>query len=107
VYTLLIKQFFRTKTVLLALGILLILGVLSIGTGKQFLNQKEIAIAKATEQQQKHIETQTNLHKDDLGLLLYYLKFSFINDLNPLAGISIGQSDLNAHIQNITILNLI
>ena len=51
-YTLLIKQFFRTKTVLLALGILLILGVLSIGTGKQFLNQKEIAIAKATEQQQ-------------------------------------------------------
>ena len=105
-YTLLIKHFLRTKTVLLAFGILLILGVLSIGTGKQFLNQKQAAITKTIEQQKKHIQTQTHLHKDDLGLLLYYLKFSFINDLNPLSGVSIGQSDLNSHIQNITILNL-
>jgi len=106
VYLLLIKQFFRTKTVLLTFGILLILGALSIGTGKQFLDQKQLAITKTTEQQKKHIETQVNLHNNDLGLLLYYLKFSFINDLNPLAGISIGQSDLNSHIQNVTILNL-
>lgn len=105
-YLLLIKQFFRTKTVLLALGILMVLAVLSIGTGKQFLNQKQATIVKTIEQQKKHIETQTNLHKEDLGLLLYYLKFSFINQVNPLAGISIGQSDLNSHIQNVTILNL-
>jgi len=84
----------------------MVLGVLSIGTGKQFLNQKQVVIAKTTEQQQKHIETQTHLHKDDLGLLLYYLKFSFINPLQPLAGISIGQSDLNSQIQNVSILNL-
>ncbi len=105
-YILLIKQFFRTKTVVLAFGILIVLGILSISTGKQFLNQKQIAIEKTIEQQQKHIETQTTLHKDDLGLLLYYLKFSFIKNINPLAGISIGQSDLNLHIQNVTILNL-
>lgn len=84
----------------------MVLGLLSIGTGKQFLTQKQTAITKTIEQQQKHIETQTNLHKDDLGLLLYYLKFSFINNITPLAGISIGQSDLNLHIQNVTILNL-
>jgi len=82
------------------------LGVLSISTGKQFLNQKQAAIAKVAEQQQKHIETQTTLHEDDIGLLLYYLKFSFINPLQPLAGISMGQSDLNTHIQNVKILNL-
>jgi len=105
-YALLIKQFFRSKTVVLAFGILMILGVLSIATGKQFLNQKQEAIAKVTEQQEKHITNQAELHKDDLGLLLYYLKFSFIKPLDPLAGISIGQSDVNSHIQNVKILNL-
>lgn len=105
-YTLLIKQFLKTKTVLLAFGILIFLSVLGISTGKQFLNQKQATIAKTITEQQKHIETQTSLHKDDLGLLLYYLKFSFINDLNPLAGVSIGQSDVNSQIQNVTILNL-
>jgi ABC-2 type transport system permease protein len=105
-YFILIKQFFRSKTVLLAFGILMILGVLSIGTGKQFLTKKQEVIAKTKIQQENHIKTQTNLHKDDLGLLLYYLKFSFINPVNSLASISIGQSDLNSHIQNVTILNL-
>ncbi len=51
-YRLLIKHFFRSKTVWLAFGILMFLGVLSISTGKQFLNQKQPTIAKTTEQQQ-------------------------------------------------------
>ena len=105
-YILLIKQFFRSKTVILAFGILMVLGVLSIATGKQFLDQKQEAISKATAQQKHHIEVQKELHKDDLGLLLYYLKFSFVKPLDPLAGISIGQSDVNSHIQNVKILNL-
>jgi len=105
-YTLLIKQFFRTKTVTLAFGILMVLGILGIGTGKQFLDQKEAVNKKTIVHQKKHIEMQKHLHKDDLGLLLYYLKFSFINNIKPLAGLSIGQSDLNLHIQNVKILNL-
>ena len=105
-YKLLIKQFFRSKTVLLAFGILMLLGILGISTGKQFLNQKQTAIEKTTEKQRKHIENQVHLHKDDIGLLLYYLKFSFINNLQPTAGIAIGQSDVNPHIQNVKILNL-
>lgn len=105
-YLLLIKQFLRSKTVLLTFTILMVLGGLSMYTGKQFLQQKQVAITKTIEQQKKHIETQTALHKDDLGLLLYYLKFSFIKPLKPLAGLSIGQSDLNVHIQNVKILNL-
>ncbi len=105
-YPLLIKHFFRSKTVWLAFGILIFLGVLSISTGKQFLNQKQATIAKTAEQQRKHIETQTKLYEDDIGLLLYYLKFSFVNPVQPLAGISMGQSDVNSHIQNVSILNL-
>ncbi|CAL2091147.1 DUF3526 domain-containing protein [Tenacibaculum sp. 190524A05c] len=105
-YTLLIKQFFRSKTVLLSFTILMVLGTLSISTGKQFLNQKHKAIEKTIEQQEKHLTTQVNLHKDDIGLLLYYLKFSFVKPLKPIAGIAIGQSDVNSHIQNVKILNL-
>lgn len=105
-YYLLVKQFLRSKTVILSFAILILLGFLSIATGKQFINQKEAAVTKAISLQKAHIEKQTHLHKDDLGLLLYYLKFSFIKPLNPLAGISIGQSDINAHIQNVSILNV-
>jgi ABC-2 type transport system permease protein len=106
VYKLLVKQFFRSKTVLLAFSILLILGALSIATGKQFLTQKQVAVKQTIEQQKKHIETQVELHKTDIGLLLYYLKFSFVKPLEPIAGIAIGQSDVNSHIQNVKILNL-
>ncbi len=105
-YLLLIKQFFRSKTVFIAFATLMVLGALSIGTGKQFLNQKEVSIQKTIAQHDIHLENQLRLHKDDIGLMMYYFKFSFINPLQPLAGISIGQSDLNAHIQNVTILNL-
>lgn len=84
----------------------MLLGILGISTGRQFLNQKQTTIEKTTEQQKKHIENQVHLHKADIGLLLYYLKFSFINDLQPTAGLAIGQSDVNSHIQNVKILNL-
>ena len=105
-YKLLIKQFLRSKAVLLAFTIMILLGILSIGIGKQVLDQKQRAITNTIKHQDKHLKIQTQLHKDDLGLLLYYLKFSFINSPEPLAAISIGQSDLNSHIQNISILNL-
>lgn len=105
-YSLLITQFFRSKTVWLTVAILFILSVLSISTGKQFLSQQNNAIAKTIEQQQKHLETQRQYNKDDIGLLSYYLKFSFINSVSPLAGISIGQSDINSHIQSVSITAL-
>lgn len=105
-YTLLIKQFFRLKTVWLSFFILVILGGLGISTGKQFLLQKQESIEKTIAHQQKHMETQIRFHKDDIGLLCYYLKFSFINPVNPLAGLSIGQSDVNSSIQSVSITAL-
>ncbi len=105
-FWLLIKQFFRSKVVFLTLSILLFLGGVSIMTGKQFLDQKNNAIAKTKEQYQKHIDNQVQLHKDDLGLLMYYLKFSLINPVEPIASISIGLSDVNSNVQTVKILNL-
>ena len=105
-YTLLIKQFFRSKTVVLALTILGLLGGVSISTGRQFLNQKQVAVEKTIQQQKKHLTTQVQLHKDDIGLLMYYLKFSLIKSLKPISGLAIGQSDVHTHIQNVSILNL-
>lgn len=105
-YRLLIKQFLRSRIVSITGGMLLLFAVLSISTGKYYLSEKLGAIEKATELQAEHIQLQNKLHRDDLGLLLYYLKFSFVNKLTPLAGVSIGQSDLHSHIQNVKILNL-
>ncbi len=102
----LLKQFYRSKTIVLIISIFILLGCISLVTGKQFLNQKQQAIQEVTAQQKKHIKTQTSLHKDDLGLLMYYLKFSFVKPLSPIAGISIGVSDINSQIQNVSILNL-
>lgn len=105
-YTLLIKQFFRSKTVWLAFGILMFLGALSINTGKQFLTYQTEAVQKTIAHQQKHLETQKKYYKDDIAYLTYYLKFAFINPVDALSGISIGQSDLNSHIQSVGIVAL-
>ncbi|MEX6626764.1 DUF3526 domain-containing protein [Tenacibaculum salmonis] len=105
-YIPLIKKFLQSKTVWLVFTILMLLGIASIQVGKQFLLQKQNSVNQAITEQEKEIRKQTNLHQKDLGLLLYYLKFSFIKKHNPLAGLAIGQSDLNPHIQNIGILNL-
>ena len=43
------------------------------------------------------------LHNEDLGLLLYYTKFAFIHSLSPLGGLSVGQSDLNPTVKQLTI----
>lgn len=45
-------------------------------------------------------------HKDDLGLILYYVKFNWINETPQLAALSIGMRDLNPSIQGVTIRNL-
>lgn len=82
------------------------LGVLSISTGKQFLEHQTKAVQKTITHQKKHLETQKKYHKDDIAYLTYYLKFAFINPVDALSGISIGQSDLNSHIQSVNIVAL-
>ncbi len=105
-YRLLIRRFVRSRATLWAFALLMILGLVSIGVGRQFLDQQQDKIARAWEQQAHHIDKHVGYHPDDIGLLLYYLKFSYINPTDRLAGIAIGQSDLNTSVQNVTILNL-
>ncbi|MGB5821081.1 MAG: DUF3526 domain-containing protein [Saonia sp.] len=105
-YRLLFLQFLRSRAVLASLVLILVLGAISIGIGNQFLSQKKAAIDQVESYQKRHIERNVALHKDDLGLLMYYVKFAFVNSPTHLAGLSIGQSDVNPNIQRITIKNL-
>ncbi|MEM6830805.1 MAG: ABC transporter permease subunit, partial [Bacteroidota bacterium] len=100
------KQFLRTKTCIFGLSIVLILGLVSILVGKQFLTRQEKAIDEVIEKQAAHIERNLDHHSDDIGLLLYYLKFSLVNKATPLAALSIGQSDVHPKVQRVKILTL-
>jgi len=105
-YRLLFLQFLRSQAVLASLVLIILLGSISIGIGKQFLSQKKEAIDQVESYQKSHIDRNVSFHKDDLGLLMYYLKFAFIKSPTQLAGLSIGQSDINPNVQRITIKNL-
>ncbi len=105
-YSLIVKQFIRSKTVVLTTLLILVMGVMSIFIGKQFLAKQEKAIAEVGIHQQEHIERNVSWHKEDIGLLLYYLRFALINTSDKLTALSIGQRDVNASIQSVTIRNL-
>ncbi len=103
---LMIKQFLRTKTCQLGLVLILTLGLVSIIIGKQFLDNQQKEVAKVVEKQADHIARNIKLHSDDLGLFLYYQKFSLVKELKPIMALSIGQNDLNPSIQSVKILTL-
>ncbi len=102
-FILLFKQFIRSKSTIIALSLALTAGVISLFIGKQFLVKQEKAIAEVTSFQQQHIERNTHFHKDDFGLLMYYLRFALINKPEQMAGLSIGQRDVNLSVQSVTI----
>ncbi|MCD9018756.1 DUF3526 domain-containing protein [Parachryseolinea silvisoli] len=104
-YRLLIKQFIRSRITLGALALLLVMGLVSILMGKQFLAQQQERIVQVTEHQREHIVRNVAAH-DEMGLLLYYLKFSLISPPDKLSALSIGQRDVNPGIQSITIRTL-
>ena len=102
-FLLFFKQCVRSKEVATSLMLVFGLGLLSIGIGyKQLALQKE-EIAEVAQHQKEHFTRQVELHNEDLGLLLYYTKFAFIHSLSPLGGLSVGQSDLNPTVKQLTI----
>lgn len=105
-YNLLFKSFFRTKIFLLSLVLLLTVGIISILIGKQYLIKQEKAIVAAQEFQEESIRQNLEYHNDDLGLLLYYLRFTLIKKPANISAISIGQSDVNPLLQAVTIRGL-
>lgn len=104
-YSLLIKQFLRSRVTITALILLLAIGVIGILIGRQFIQKQEETIAKVSEHQRTHIERNVAVN-GEMGLLLYYLKFALISQPDKLSGISIGQRDINPGIQSVTIRTL-
>ncbi|AUP77314.1 DUF3526 domain-containing protein [Flavivirga eckloniae] len=105
-YHLLFKSFFRTKIFLVSLVLLVSVGVISILIGKQYLVKQENTIVAAQEFQEESIKRNLEYHSDDLGLLLYYLRFTLIKKPTNISAISIGQSDVNPLLQAVTIRGL-
>ncbi len=102
-YKLFLQQCIRSKEVWISLILITLLGVLGIIIGNKHLKRQQDAIAEVKTYQEEHFDRQVSLHNDDLGLLLYYANFAYINTLNPLAGLSIGQSDVYPTVKRITI----
>lgn len=105
-FRLLLKNFLASKVVLIGLAILLITGGIGIYIGHRHLQKAEAAAAKTIHSQQAHIKRNVQFFNKEIGLLLYYLKFAYINKAPQLNGISIGQRDVNSSIQFVTIRNL-
>lgn len=99
-------QFYRNKAYIIALLFLFMAGIMAIYTGKKFLDRNEDIISKSGAFQKESIERNTKFHKDDLGLVLYYIKFNLVNETPRLAALNIGMRDLNPSIQGVTIRNL-
>ncbi|MCR4029904.1 MULTISPECIES: DUF3526 domain-containing protein [Flavobacterium] len=103
---LLFKNFIRSKGTKIGLLFLLCIGFISLLIGKQFQDKQQNSIQEASIYQKEHIARNAKYHKDEIGLLLYYIKFSLVNNTLPLNSLAIGQRDVNPSIQNVTIRGL-
>ncbi len=101
--SLIFKNIIRAKSIKIGLVFLLGVGLLSLVVGKQFLDRQHKHTEELTKYQQEHFARTIQHNKEELGLLLYYLRFSFVNTVTPISGLSIGQRDINPSIQQMTI----
>ena len=102
----LFKQFYRNKAYIIALIFLLAAGLMSLYTGKKFLERTDDIISKSEQFQKESISKNVKYHHEDLGLILYYIKFNLVNETPALSALAIGMRDLDPSIQGITIRNL-
>jgi ABC-2 type transport system permease protein len=105
-FSLHIKKFLRNKAAVTALLITFCIGVVSIYAGNTFLQKQYHAIDAAARYQQEHIERHLKYENNEFGLLMYYLKFAYVNKPLPITALAIGQRDVNSSIQAVTIRGL-
>lgn len=103
---LLFKNFIRSKGTKIGLIFLLLIGFISLLIGQEFQQKQEQNSIEAKKYQKEHLVQNAEFHKDDIGLLLYYDKFSFVNKTFPINSLAIGQRDVNPSIQSVTIRGL-
>jgi ABC-2 type transport system permease protein len=105
-FYLLLKNFIVSRVVLIGLLIVMLAGLVGIYNGKRHLQRHRANIEQTAHLQQEHIRRNTVFFNNDMGLLLYYLRFAYVNEANAINGLSIGQRDVNNSIQFINIRNL-
>lgn len=105
-YRLAFKNFIRSKSVIIAIIVFLLTGIISILIGRQFLERQQTAVEAVTALQKEQISRNVNYIQDQFGLLMYHLRFAFINKPDPVASLAIGQQDVNSSIQYLTIRGL-
>lgn len=105
-FSLHIQKFLRNKAILMALLITCCIGIISIYTGRSFLQKQYNAIEATARYQHEHIERLLKYENKEFGLLMYYLKFAYVNKPLPVTGLAIGQRDINSSIQAVTIRGL-
>ncbi len=106
IYSLLAKQFIRSRVAITGLSFLLLAGIISIFIGRSFIVRQQQSIAATQAYQQQHIQRTVEFANKDMGLLLYYLRFGYVNKLQPLNGLAVGQRDVNLGIQQVSIRTL-
>jgi ABC-2 type transport system permease protein len=105
-FRLLLKSFLSSRVAVVGLTVVLLAGIVSIYIGRQHIYKQESSAAKTAEFQQEHIQRNVQFFNKEMGLLMYYLRFSLVNQPHPLSALSIGQRDVNSSIQSVTIRNL-
>jgi ABC-2 type transport system permease protein len=103
---LLIKNFFRSKGVVIGLGILLVAGLISLKIGKEFQDKNQRIIEKTAQVQQDNIDRYVGYYKNAIGKALYFIRFGIKNETSNLSGLSIGQRDINPSIACVSITSL-
>ena len=76
---LLVKNFLRSKGLMLGLLMLFVVGLISLHIGKIFLDQQANTVEKTAEFQKENIQRHLKHVKKDIGLLLYYIRFGIVN----------------------------
>lgn len=103
---LLFLNFIRAKGFVIALVVLCVSSFLSLYIGKSYLENNKKKIQKTIQTQQETIDRYVKYENKEMGLLLYYVKFGLVNETPNLAGLSIGQRDINPSAMSVTIRNL-
>jgi ABC-2 type transport system permease protein len=101
-----LKNFIASRVVIIGLAIVFLAGVIGINIGSRHLQRQADNVKKTAQVQSEHIKRNVQFFNKDMGLLMYYLRFAYINKAPELNGLSIGQRDINNSIQFINIRNL-
>lgn len=102
----LFRNFIRSRIAVAGLFIILVCGIAAIIIGHQHLEKQQRAIQETSRFQQEHIKRNLNFFSKEIGLLMYYLKFGYVNQPEPLNGLFIGQRDVNSSISQVNIRGL-